>query len=94
MSNLSDLLPAGAGAKSATFTASGTLATGTTVALQSDGTVKAISSTGQTLTYGFTGSATTVFETSTGNSEPRLAYDPVTNQVVIFYADVDNSNYI
>jgi hypothetical protein len=42
MSNLSDLLPAGAGAKSATFTADGTLATGTTVILQSDGTVKAV----------------------------------------------------
>jgi hypothetical protein len=39
MSNLSELLPAGAGAKSAEFVASGTLGSGVTVALQSDGTV-------------------------------------------------------
>tara|TARA_R110001592_G_scaffold352220_1_gene649884 strand:+ start:2668 stop:3015 length:348 start_codon:yes stop_codon:yes gene_type:complete len=43
MSNLSELLPAGAGAKSATFVASGTLASGQTVALKSDGTVEAAS---------------------------------------------------
>lgn len=91
MSNLSELLPAGAGAKSADFVASGTLGSGVTVALKADGTVSAVSSTG--LTYGFTGSATTVFETTTGNSEPRLAYDPATNQVVIFYVDGDNSSY-
>ena len=45
MSNLSDLLPAGGGAKVITATADGNLATGQTVALQSDGTVIAISST-------------------------------------------------
>ena len=43
MSNLSELLPAGAGAKSAKFVASGTLASGQTVALKSDGTVEAAS---------------------------------------------------
>ena len=35
MSNLSELLPAGAGAKSASFVASGTLGSGVTVALNS-----------------------------------------------------------
>lgn len=44
MSNLSELLPAGAGAKSADFVASGTLGSGVTVALNSDGTVEAVSS--------------------------------------------------
>ena len=39
MSNLSELLPAGAGAKSAEFVASGTLGSGVTVVLNSNGTV-------------------------------------------------------
>jgi light-regulated signal transduction histidine kinase (bacteriophytochrome) len=43
MSNLSELLPAGAGAKSAYFVASGTLGSGVTVSLKADGTVEAAS---------------------------------------------------
>jgi len=46
MSNLSDLLPAGGGAKVAELVASGTLPSGQTVALKADGTVEAISATG------------------------------------------------
>ena len=45
MSNLSELLPAGAGAKSADFVASGTLGSGVTVVLKSDGTVEAVAET-------------------------------------------------
>ena len=45
MSNLSELLPAGAGAKSAEFVASGTLGSGQTVALKADGTVEAVAET-------------------------------------------------
>jgi len=45
MSNLSELLPAGAGAKSAEFVASGTLGSGVTVALKADGTVEAVAET-------------------------------------------------
>ena len=45
MSNLSELLPAGAGAKSADFVASGTLGSGVTVALKADGTVEAVAET-------------------------------------------------
>ena len=44
MTNLSDLLPAGAASKQLSFTADGAIASGQTVALQSTGTVKAISS--------------------------------------------------
>ena len=44
MSNLSDLLPAGASAKSIEAVASGTLASGQTVGLNTDGTVSAIGS--------------------------------------------------
>ena len=42
MSNLTDLLPAGAGGKQVDFVATGTLASGQTVALKSDGTVEAV----------------------------------------------------
>ena len=42
MSNLTDLLPAGAGGKQVSFVASGTLANGQTVAINSDGTVEAV----------------------------------------------------
>jgi len=42
MSNLTDLLPAGAGGKQVSFVASGTLSSGQTVALNSDGTVSSI----------------------------------------------------
>jgi hypothetical protein len=39
MSNLTDLLPAGAGGKQVSFVASGAIGNGVTVALKSDGTV-------------------------------------------------------
>ena len=42
MSNLTDLLPAGAGGKQVSFVASGTMSSGQTVALNSDGTVSSI----------------------------------------------------
>ena len=55
MTNLSDLLPAGAASKQLSFTASGTIANGQTVALQSDGTVTAIAASVVSLAqYGMT----------------------------------------
>ena len=45
MSNLTDLLPAGAGGKQVSFVASGTLSSGQTVALKADGTVEAVAET-------------------------------------------------
>ena len=86
MSNLSDLLPAGAGAKSATFTASGTLSSGQTVALKADGTVEAVSSTSSVL-----GSQAT-FE-SAPIDYPAATYDSSNNKVVVAYQDQNNSNY-
>ena len=88
MSNLSDLLPAGAGAKSATFTASGTLATGTTVILNSDGTVSAVSST--SVSQGAGSNAT--FE-SASIAYTEVAYDTTNNKFVYIYSDVGNSSY-
>ena len=65
MSNLSELLPAGAGAKTAQFTASGTLTSGQLVAVQSDGTVAAISSLNYTNFVGVTAQA--IADTATGS---------------------------
>ncbi len=65
MSNLSELLPAGAGAKTAQFTASGTLTSGQLVAVQSDGTVAAISSLNYTDFVGVTAQA--IADTATGS---------------------------
>ena len=85
MSNLSELLPAGAGAKSASFVASGTLGSGVTVALNSDGTVTAVSQ----VTEGF--DTPTVFENAS-TSYASAAYDSTSNKIVIAYTDVANSN--
>jgi hypothetical protein len=89
MSNLSDLLPAGAGAKSATFTASGTLATGTTVALQSDGTVKAISATGTSYTETL-GSDTSI--ANVDSSQFSAAYHVAGDKIIVGYRNVTDVN--
>lgn len=88
MSNLSDLLPAGAGAKSATFTASGTLSSGQTVVLQSDGTVKAISDSASAQVVG----STTAFDTNQTDNA-AITYDSTNEKVVVVYRDTSNSNY-
>ena len=92
MSNLSDLLPAGGGAKVITATASGNLATGQTVALQSNGTIKAVEQTSVSATAG---SATTYDsgDRNFGNQNRAIAYDSTNDRVVIAYRDSDNSNY-
>jgi hypothetical protein len=90
MSNLSELLPAGAGAKSAEFVASGTLGSGVTVALQSDGTVKAIASDAVSVPESV-GSNTTIEASET--EDFGAAYDIVNNKVVVSYTDRDNSDY-
>ena len=89
MSNLSELLPAGAGAKSADFVASGTLGSGVTVALKADGTVSAVSSTANPASFG-----------SLAQVEPNLttpykncAIYPNSTTVVFVYGDSGNSYY-
>jgi len=86
MSNLSELLPAGAGAKSADFVASGTLASGQTVVLRSDGKVEAVVAVAQSA------GSPVVFE-SAGVTETGSAYDANAQRVVISYRDTGNSNY-
>ena len=86
MTNLSDLLPAGAASKQLSFTADGAIASGQTVALQSNGTIKAISSTAA----GF--GSEVVFESA--NSELNaITYDTTNDKVVIAYRDAGNSDY-
>ena len=85
MSNLSELLPAGAGAKSADFVASGTLSSGQVVILNANGQVGAVSGSGAV-----TGSET-VFEAAT-TRYVSSAYDTTTDRVVIAYGDVGNSS--
>jgi hypothetical protein len=90
MSNLSELLPAGAGAKSADFVASGTLGSGVTVALKSDGTVEAIS---ETVVSSFTGAKAT-FATEIDSNYQGCGFDPISGKFLIAYRDLLNSNYI
>ena len=86
MSNLSDLLPAGGGAKVITATADGNLTTGQAVALQSNGTVKAIGPQGSAA------GSEVVFE-SADSSYQAIAFDSNANKIVIAYQDAGNSNY-
>jgi hypothetical protein len=88
MSNLSELLPAGAGAKSADFVASGTLGSGVTVALNSDGTVKAIASDANPQAIG----TPVVFESASA-AFSSTTYDLANNKIVIAYRDAGNSDY-
>ena len=90
MSNLSDLLPAGGGAKVITATADGNLATGQTVALQSNGTVKGVSSTARSISEAV-GSAA-VYESATSDDN-SVAYDPTNKKLLIVYSDAGNSGY-
>jgi len=85
MSNLSELLPAGAGAKSAEFVASGTLGSGVTVALKADGTVEAVGGVAQNIG-------------ASGEFEPSIptyvssTFDSSQNKIVVAYRDTNNSN--
>ena len=93
MSNLSDLLPAGAAAKQLTFTDSGSgISSKAPVVLNSDGTVSGITSTsnpvagGTATKFGGTGATGYVYY-------PAIVYDSANNKMVIFYEDQGNSRY-
>ena len=88
MSNLTDLLPAGAGGKQVDFVASGTIGNGVTVALKTDGTVEAVAETAIPETVG----SESVYEA--GNAAPNsVAFDSSNNKIVIAYRDGSNSGY-
>ena len=88
MSKLSELLPAGAGAKSAEFVATGTLASGQAVALKTDGTVTAISATGGDPVV----NNPAVFDTRDIN-RMWACYDTASSKVVVAYTELNVGNY-
>jgi hypothetical protein len=83
MSNLTDLLPAGAGGKQVSFVASGTLSSGQTVVLKTDGTVTAVAG----VTEGV-GSSSSYTSGSTGYITG--SYDSINNKVVFNYNGTGN----
>jgi hypothetical protein len=81
MSNLSELLPSGGGgAKEATFTATGTLASGQTVGLRSDGTVEPIA---ETNVGASTTTPVTTMSSPTYSSQFVAEYDAANNRIFI-----------
>ena len=86
MSNLTDLLPAGAGGKQVSFVASGTIGNGVTVALNSDGTVEAVVGSAESV-----GSNQTWADTAT--QYPCCVYNSNTDRVIIAYKNPNNSSY-
>ena len=90
MSTLSDLLPAGSGGKNVDFVADGAINNAQTVGLKSDGTVEAISTAPNSTP--FTGPQTTWAAPPTFNQARSLVYIG-NNQVLLFYADANNSYY-
>ena len=90
MSNLSELLPTGGGQNSVDFVASGTLASGQTVALKTNGQVEAVGLSSSSVAENVGTEAQ--FE----NAKPtytRTAFDAESGKVVISYTDGGNSNY-
>ena len=82
MSNLSELLPAGSGAKVAKFVASGTLASGQTVALKTDGQVEVVALTS------VSGAVGTTSQFSGGDiASSAIAYDSTNNKILVAYSD-------
>ena len=80
MSNLTDLLPAGAGGKQVSFVASGTIGNGVTVGLNSDGTVEAIAAVAQSA-----GSPVVFYSAFT--DLVSSTFDSANNKVVVAYRD-------
>ena len=86
MSNLSELLPTGGGQNAVDFVASGTLSSGQTVALKADGTVEVVSGSVRDTIVG----TPVVFE-SASSQYGSSTYDPVSQKIIIAYADYGNS---
>ena len=89
MSNLTDLLPAGAGGKQVDFVASGTIGNGVTVGLNSDGTVSAVA---ESVISESASSATTIINNV--YNPTRLIYDSVHNCFFYIFKDYTNSYYL
>jgi len=89
VSNLSDLLPAGAAAKQLTFTDSGSgIASKAPVVLNSDGTVTAV--TGATGSVGSSTQMNTHYYIANSNGR-NAVYDTSNDKVVVFYTDLNGT---
>ncbi len=85
MSNLSDLLPAGGSGKTVELVASGTLANGNKVILQSDGTAKVISETNAIVIPSSSNTSRDDFASS-GVAAPSVSVDPNdSNKIAVGY---------
>ncbi len=87
MTNLSDLLPAGASAKKVEVTASGAVSNGDTVILNTNGTVSVVAAISESK-----GSAAT-FESAHVRYFDSV-HEPVADKIVISYADAGNGHYL
>lgn len=87
MSNLTDLLPAGAGGKQVSFVASGTIGNGVTVALKTDGTVEAVAEAAPSA------GTSVVFSSTDPSANITSTYDPDTNKIIIAYRGSGPFNY-
>ena len=89
MSNLSDLLPAGAGAKSATFTANGTIASGKPLILETAGTVTEVAL--QSVTQGI--GTYTNFSSGSITDGTAFAYSTTDDKLVVIFRDGSYHTY-
>lgn len=90
MSNLSELIGGGGGGGTIEATASGALANGDLVSLNSDGTVSVVAGNA---TYAVTSGPTISSTFLEGNNIYAAAYDPVQGKVVLIYNSVNSSRY-
>jgi len=92
VTNLSELLPSGGGAKEFSAVASGTLTNGQTVALISDGKIEAISETAEAATTEADFTSTSLWS---GGNQSTLSsvYDVNADRVVQFYASTTSTQY-
>lgn len=91
MTNLSELLPSGGGAKEFSAVASGTLANGQTVVLKADGKVEAVGILSEAI--GATNQWATSNNTSPSAGAYGSVYDPDSQRVVVAYYDGNNNYY-
>jgi hypothetical protein len=90
MSNLSDLLPAGASAKQITATDSGSgIASKAPVVMSASGTVSAVSETSS----GNSAATASQYDAAVLFYYGSMVYDPDTQRVVLAYIDTNNSYY-
>ncbi len=88
MSNLSDLLPAGAGGKNVSFTANGTISQGDALILESSGQVTPVTESSQSAGA----NSGQVGETQAVEMSAQV-FDPTRQYLVVAYRNDNNNNY-